>query len=108
MVKSKLPNQCSNRVERHSSIPSVAYLVPAEIQSIPLFDSSSVCTQKIKAGVIQGVTCEEEHTFRPLSSENGGGAKTVVSTSLAFVAVEDAVAAKPAGKLKNKHKHTHN
>ena len=91
-----MPNQCSSRVDRHSAIPSVAYLVPAEIQSIPLMNSSSICSQQIVAGVFQQVVCEEQHIFRPLASQIAG-AKTVVSTSLSFVAIEDAVISQPAG-----------
>ena len=55
VIKTNVPNQCSKHVDRHSSIPSVAYLAPSEVQSIPLMDSSSICTQQIQSGIIHGV-----------------------------------------------------
>ena len=29
VTKTKIPNQCSHRIDRQSSIPTVAYMVPA-------------------------------------------------------------------------------
>ena len=97
VVKTKLPNQCSNRVDHHSSIPSVAYVVPAGIQSVPLLNSTSTCRQEIKAGIMRSVSCKEKHTFRPLSSENGGGAETTVSASLTLAVTEDISTARQTG-----------
>lgn len=107
VIKTKNPNQCSERIGRHSSIPSVEYNVPAvrfnwkkqnklssklintemnlqETQTIPLMNSTSVCKQQIKEGIVQSTKCEETHLFRPLSSENGG-ARTDVTSSISLV-----------------------
>jgi len=96
LVKTKVPNQCSDRVERHSSIPMVEYNTAAEIQSMPLMNSTSVCKQSIKEGVVESAECRESHLFRPLSSENGG-ARTQVVSSLKLVTVSAAAAVKIAG-----------
>jgi len=84
VIKTKNPNQCSERIGRHSSIPSVAYNVPAETQTLPVMNSTSICKQQIKEGIVQSTKCEETHLFRPLSSEKGG-ARTDVSSSITLV-----------------------
>lgn len=75
---------------RHSSMPSVAYNTAAEIQSLPLLNSTSKCEQHISDGVMQSVECQEEHLFRPMSTENGGGARTVATSSLVLKATKAA------------------
>lgn len=97
LIKTKVPNQCSHRVGRHSAIPTVAYDVAAEVQSMPLMNSTSVCRQFIKNGIVESVECQEAHMFRPLSTENGGGAQTEVTSTLKFVSARDASAVKIAG-----------
>ena len=55
-----------------------------ETQTIPLLNSTSVCRQQIKDGIVQSTECEEVHLFRPLSSENGG-ARAEVSSSIKLI-----------------------
>merc|ERR1712131_81250 len=76
VTKTKIPSQCSQRQGFESSIPTVAYNAPAEIQTVPVLNSSSTCHITIKDGVISSTICKESHLFRPLSSPLGGGART--------------------------------
>jgi hypothetical protein len=85
VTKTKVPNQCSKRIGRLAFIPTVPYNVPAETQTLPILNSTSVCNQKIKAGVLQSTQCSESHLLRPFSSPLGGGARTEATSSLTFV-----------------------
>lgn len=55
-------------------------------------NSTSVCQQHIKEGVVQSVECKETHLFRPLSTENGG-ARTDAISSISLVSKTSAGAA---------------
>lgn len=93
VTKTKNPNQCSHRIGRLSAIPTVSYNVPAEIQTIPLMNSNSICELSIQDGFVQDTKCRETHLFRPFSTENGG-ARTEVTSSISLVSTAAGAAPK--------------
>jgi len=75
------------------------FLNVQETQTLPVMNSTSICKQQIKEGIVQSTKCEETHLFRPLSSEKGG-ARTDVSSSITLVSTASGSVQVSSSKLK--------
>ncbi|XP_050696049.1 uncharacterized protein LOC126985337 [Eriocheir sinensis] len=84
VVKVKDVRSCSRRADIASYLSS-AYSTDSPVQSLPIIDSTSFCTQKVEGGVLTDTHCEETHSFTPFSGQRGG-AVTSVDTRLTLVA----------------------
>lgn len=92
VLKVKDVRSCSRRADIASYLSS-AYNTDSNVQSLPVIDSTSSCTQTVEGGVLVDARCEESHSFTPFSGQRGGAA-TSVETSLRLVA-RDGPAATP-------------
>lgn len=59
--------------------------LPTPLQRLPLIYADQKCTQKIVAGIVTHVRCNETLLMRPVSGTEGG-ATTAISTELTLVA----------------------
>ncbi|KAK7070069.1 hypothetical protein SK128_004352 [Halocaridina rubra] len=88
-VKVKDLASCERRSDLKTYIASTSYATDSPIQSLPIFLSTSKCTQEISEGLVRRIECEETHKFRPFSSEEGG-AQTTVKSIMSLRNEEDA------------------
>ena len=54
--------------------------LPAPLQKLPLVSSKETCSQKIEAGIMKQVDCNQHLLLRPITG--AGGVVTTVKTSL--------------------------
>ncbi|KAG0718526.1 Apolipophorin [Chionoecetes opilio] len=75
---------CTKRADLSSYLASTSYNTNSPVQSLPVLDSISTCTQTVEGGILVEASCEETHTFRPFSGGRGG-ASTTANTRLKLV-----------------------
>ncbi|KAK7794405.1 hypothetical protein R5R35_011682 [Gryllus longicercus] len=79
--KARNLNRCSHREDIKQEFLSTPFVGNADLQSVPLLESTQHVEQTVKKGVIVNVVSEETYLFRPFAKQSAG-ARTTVRTQL--------------------------
>jgi len=92
IVKTKNLLGCMDREYINTMIQHGHYIVPSEIQGIPVLKSEHTCKQIVREGVIAEVECTESHIARAFSNGEAGAATTLKTKMILKEAVAEKVA----------------
>ncbi|XP_052775371.1 uncharacterized protein LOC128213563 isoform X2 [Mya arenaria] len=86
VTKTKNLLGCTDRHRYNTAIQGMPYTSQSSIQSLPLLRSNHSCEHEISTGGshLTSVSCQEEHVFRPFSTDNSG-VTTVTTQTLKYV-----------------------
>ncbi|XP_035827340.1 uncharacterized protein LOC101854594 [Aplysia californica] len=78
ITKTKDLLACSERNSYKTILQMVPYVVPSEIQNVPILKMSHKCNYVVNSNtILESVQCDESHVFIPFSNQQSGGRTTV-------------------------------